>query len=320
MNRFLFPAVFLLLIISGCDNPGQDNNNLMNSTELQALSDGLVFDLELSKSGTKDLNDILRRHGGRGMSQDPGFLWRVAAELQQTLSGEEKSVLFERMDDHYLNIFRQNFRFNKKDHRYGQKGAVALRGIRNVLTEDQVAVFEEILKSHSQKMVEIKSQVQAGSITREEAHDQIQTLGETLKAEIEALLSSEQLAALEQKQAEHEFEGKDRRNMEAHGEEVKAVMYEVLNLTGDQITAFEAINEDAKIAITALKDELKNGSINREDFREAAESIFTERNEKLAEILTDTDLEIIKIRNALQLRMDNHRKMSRNRGGRMWNE
>lgn len=319
MKHILFPAVFLFLIISGCEKSDQDNSNLMNSPELQALSDGLVSDLGLSKSGTKDLNDVLRRHGGRGMNQDPGFLWRVAAELQQTLSAEEKSVLFERMNDHILNIFSQNFKFNKKDQRYGARGANVLRGVRSILSDDQVTVFDEILKSHSQQMAEIKSQIQTGSITREEAHNQLQTLGETLRAEIEALLSSEQLEALEQKQAEHGFKGKDRRNMEANVDEVKAVMYEVLNFTEDQIAAFEAINEEVKIALQALNDKLKNGSINREQFREAAELIFTDRSEKLAEILTDTDLEILKIHDALQLRMKNYGKMGHNQGGRMWN-
>lgn len=319
MKHILFPAVFLFLIISGCEKSDQDNSNLMNSPELQALSDGLVSDLGLSKSGTKDLNDVLRRHGGRGMNQDPGFLWRVAAELQQTLSAEEKSVLFERMNDHILNIFSRNFKFNKKDQRYGARGENVLRGVRSILSDDQVTVFDEILKSHSQHMAEIKSQIQTGSITREEAHNQLQTLGETLRAEIEALLSSEQLEALEQKQAEHGFKGKDRRNMEANVDEVKAVMYEVLNFTEDQIAAFEAINEEVKIALQALNDKLKNGSINREQFREAAELIFTDRSEKLAEILTDTDLEILKIHNALQLRMKNYGKMGHNQGGRMWN-
>ncbi len=305
MKRLILSTVSILFIAIGCESLFQDNDDGLDSPELQALSDGLVSDLGLSKSGTNDLNDVLRRHGSRGRDQDPGFLWKVAAELQQTLSDDEKSNLFDRMEDHDINYFGGILK-HKKGKKYRGTARIGLEALRSILTEDQLATFDDILNSWKEKKQEIH---QDESLSREDARNEMESLREAMKAEIEALLSDEQKAQLEQMRADYTAEReKHQQEIEARLNEAKQVMVDVLDLTVEQIAAFDTFQEDAKNAITALKDQFKNGNIDREAFRDAAKSIFDSLNENLEALFTDTQMEIIKIHKALQLRMKNHRR------------
>jgi hypothetical protein len=86
MKKIILPISTFLLLAIGCDNPLLDNAVDLDSQELQDFSSELASDLGLSKSSTKSLNDVLNRHGRGGKHREPGFLWKIAGDLEHRLN------------------------------------------------------------------------------------------------------------------------------------------------------------------------------------------------------------------------------------------
>ena len=111
MKKITFLLVLAFLFVIGCENTMRSDANELDSFELQELSSELQYDLGLSKSSSDALNKSLSRHGKKGKHREPGFLWKVAADMSDTMTDEEKAVLFEKMDEKEVPLFG----FGKKD-------------------------------------------------------------------------------------------------------------------------------------------------------------------------------------------------------------
>ena len=69
----------------------------------------IEHDLGLSKSSTDAMNNSLDCHGKRGKYREPGFLWKVSAEMSDQLTDDEK-LFFEKMDEKDISIFGSGIR------------------------------------------------------------------------------------------------------------------------------------------------------------------------------------------------------------------
>lgn len=312
MKKLLLPISTLFLIVVGCDNPIRENVVELDSTELQDFSSELTSDLDLSKSSRTALNDVLNRHGHGGQHREPGFLWKIAGELANTLTEEEKVRLFEKINETNIPLFGQQKMHGGK-FKGGPKGKNTFDGIIQVLTDEQKSSFKEIMTSYREKFKAIHSQVKDGTLSKEDAHTKMQTLSDAMKTEIEALLTNEQKAQIEQNMSDQKVK------MEAYHDSSKSVMVDVLGMNVDQVSSFEAINTEARDAAKALFEQAKNGDLDREPLREALKNLFSVKNTKLEVLFTDGQFEIIKIHKVIELRMKKHRnskgKKGRRRGG-----
>ena len=304
MKRLILPISTFLLFAVGCDNPMLDNAAELDSPELQDFAKELSSDLGLSESSASGVNDVLNRHGRKGKHREPGFLWKVAGELANRLSEEEKARLFEKMDEKEIPLFGSSK--GKK----GKKGKSYFSQIKKVLTDDQKVTFKAIKIAYKEKFKAIHEQVKDGTLSKEDAKAQKDALREALKSEIDALLTDEQKAQLEQNKADR----KEKRK--AYRDSTKAVKIAVLGMTTDQLTAFDAAHQEARDAAKALFEKSKNGDIDKDTLREGLKNIFAAKNEKMLGIFDDSQLEIIKIHKALSLRMKKHKgKKGGKRGG-----
>ena len=99
MKKLSLLTITGFLLVAGCDTMNNDSDVSLDDPELQALAEGLNADIGLSKSSDDAFKDALNRHGKDGKHRrDPGFLWNVAAEMQESLTQEEKDKMFEWMD------------------------------------------------------------------------------------------------------------------------------------------------------------------------------------------------------------------------------
>ena len=149
-----------------------------------------------------------------------------------------------------------------------------------------------------------------GSLSKEDARSQMDALKEAMQAEVDALLTDEQKAQLEQNKADRKAKH------QAYRDSSKAVMVEVLGMSVDQVTAYDAANQEAKDAAKALFEQAKNGDIDKDTLREGLKNIFAAKNDKMSGIFNDDQLEIIKIHKALEMRMKKHRGQKGKRGGK----
>ena len=304
MKRLILPISTFLLFAVGCDNPMLDNAAELDSPELQDFAKELSSDLGLSESSASAVNDVLNRHGRKGKHREPGFLWKVAGELAVELSDEEKARLFEKMDEKEIPLFGSSK--GKK----GKKGKSYFSQIKKVLTDDQKVTFKAIKVAYKERFKAIHEQVKDGTLSKEDAKAQKDALREALKAEIDALLTDEQKAQLEQNKADR----KEKRK--AYRDSTKAVKVAVLGMTTDQLTAFDAAHQEARDAAKALFEKSKNGDIDKDTLREGLKNIFAAKNEKMLGIFDDSQLEIIKIHKALSLRMKKHKGKKGKKGGK----
>jgi hypothetical protein len=308
MKKILLPISMFLFFAVGCDNPMLSKSTDLDSEELQALSYELSSDLGLSESSTDGLNDILQRHGRKGKHREPGFLWKVAGELADSLSDDEKAMLFEKMDDKDIPLFGINKKRGSKS-KGGKKGKNDFGGIIKVLNDDQKVIFKEILTSYKEKFKDIHLQVKDGTLSKDNAKLQLESLKEAMKAEIDFLLTDDQKVLIEENQADKKAKH------QAYMDSSKAVKIDVLGMSSDQVTIYESIKVETREAAKALFVQSKNGEIDRESFRVALKNLFTTRNEKFEALFTTGQLEIIKIHKALQLRMKKHKSQKGKKGG-----
>ena len=308
MKKIILPISTFLFLAIGCDNPLLDNAVDLDSQELQDFSSELASDLGLSKSSTKSLNDVLNRHGRGGKHREPGFLWKIAGELAVTLTDEEKARLFEKMDEKDIPLFGGSK--GKKGHAgKGRKGGDDFGGIYKVLTDDQKVTFKAIVTAYKERFKAIHEQVKDGSLSKEDARSQMDALKEAMQAEVDALLTEEQKAQIDQNKADRETE------RQAYKDSSKAVMVDVLDMTAEQVTAFGEANKEARDAAMALFEQAQNGDIDKDTLREGLKNIFATKNEKMEALFNDDQLEIIKIHKALELRMKKHRGQKGKKGG-----
>ena len=313
MKKLILPISTLLLMAIGCDNPMLDNRVELDNSELQDFSSELAYDLGLSETSASAVNDVLNRHGSGGKHREPGFLWKVAGELADKLSEEEKARLFEKMEEKEIPLFGslKTLKGKKGKGSKGKKGSSYFDGIKKVLTDDQKVTFKAIKVAYKEKFKTIQGQVKDGTLSKEDAKAQKDALKEAMKAEIDALLTDEQKAQLEQNKTDR----KEKRK--AYRDSTKAVKVAVLGMTTDQLTAFDAAHQEARDAAKALFEKSKNGDIDKDTLREGLKNIFAAKNEKMASIFDDSQLEIIKIHKALSLRKKKHKskKGKKGRGG-----
>ena len=305
MKKLILPISILLLFAVGCDNPMLDNRVELDNSELQDFSSELASDLGLSKTSASAVNDVLNRHGRGGKHKEPGFLWKVAGELADKLSDEEKARLFEKMEEKEIPLFgTPKIKKGKK----GKKSKDPFSVIKKVLTDDQKVTFKAIKIAYKEKFKVINEQVKDGTLSKEDAKAQKNALKEAFKAEIDALLTDEQKAQLEQNKADR----KEKRK--AYKDSTKAVKIAVLGMTQDQVSAFDAANQEARDAAKALFEKSKNGDIDKDTLREGLKNIFAAKNEKMAGIFDDSQLEIIKIHKALSLTKKKHKSKKGKKG------
>ena len=297
--------VTLALFTAGCENPFAHNDEVqLDSTELEMFSIDLVNDLNLSDKSARNLRSALGRHGRGGeRDREPGFLWKLAAELQQTLTEEEKNNIFARLEE-----VKEKGKDRGKDagKDRGKKDGGALRVIYSVLADDQKPQFDAIMKEFRTGMDAIFSSIKAGEMTREEAKTEIESMEETMKSAIDALLTDDQKTQLEQMRADRKAEKK------AYMEAVHQAKIEALGLTVDQIAAIETARAETKAAMEALKAQVESEDLTKEEAREATKAIFEANKTTMDAIFTATQIEIIKIHKYLEMRWRHNKE----RGGK----
>ncbi len=299
--------ITLALFTAGCENPFAQNDEVqLDSPELEMFSSDLENDLNLSDKSARNLRSALGRHGRGGeRDREPGFLWKLAAELQQTLTEEEKNNIFTKLEEVKE---KGKDRGKDADKDRGKKDGGALRVIYSVLTDDQKPQFDAIMEEFRSGMDAIFASIKAGEMTREEAKAEIESMEETMKSAIDALLTDDQKAQLEQMRADRNAEKK------AYMVSVRQAKIDALGLTDDQITAIEAARAETKAAMEALKAQVESEDQTKEEAREAAKAIFEANKTAMDAIFTATQIEIIKIHKYLEMRW-RHNKERGGKGG-----
>ncbi len=299
LSILLTIAIFATI---GCDKLMKDETILVDDPELQAFSEGLNTDVGLSKKSINALNDALNRHGKDGKHRrDPAFLWKVSAEMQGKLSNEEKERLFGWMDDNNVPyLYGGGMDAKARRGPGGDRGGMDLRAVFAVLDEAQRESLKSIMDSYKSQMEEVMKKAKDGTIDREAAKAELEALEATMRAEIEALLTDEQRQKLEDMQAGM------KQKMEEMRQAAHDAMVSALEMTPDQESGLETINNESGEAQRGLIEKARAEDMSREDLQEALKQLIADRNSKIEALFSDKQIEIIKIYTALGMQYSKH--------------
>ena len=175
------------------------------------------------------------------------------------------------------------------------------------LTDNQRQALDALRGEFRQAVQEIRGQVREGSLTREEARSQLEAQREARRAAVSEILTAEQLQQLEQIRAENEgrrgSRGHHRRGFRSRGGIARAI--EALDLTEGQQSALAALRGESRQAHREIRNQVREGSLTREEARPLLEGQRAARQAALAEILTPKQLaQLEELRNARRHKRD----------------
>ena len=314
----------LILTLAACDSgAAPDAEQELAAEAAAALQTDLTQTLSLSSDQQGEVSDVMNRH--KGQEHEPGFLWTLAAELQASLTDEQKQELFDRTTQDRGDLCTSG-RFGDMGegpggfglprpggfmggHGYGFNGGGSC--LQDALTEDQQAAVDALREDFKAQVQALREERRAGTLEQEAFREQLQALADALAADIDALLTDEQRDAIEacraERQAEREAEREARRAAD------RAAMSAALGLDATVEAEVFALLDAHKAEVQALVQQFQDDLIACEDFQAAITDLKTAHDESLQALLDDTQWEIVLIHRALSSRMRRH---GRGFGGR----
>ena len=302
MKKLFLLTIIGFMFVVGCDTMNNDGDVNLDDPELQALAEGLNADIGLSKSSDDALKDALNRHGKDGKHRrDPGFLWNVAAEMQESLTQEEKDKMFEWMDANSVAFLHAP---ERKDHRgpKGDKGGIDIRLMMTVMDTDQQEALKNIMDSYRSQMDAVMRAMKDGTKDEATAKAEIEALELAMKNEIDSLLTDDQKDRIDRLQADMKQKRDDAFQLE------RDAMVAALEMTTEQEASLAEINQKHEDALKALFEEMKNAgdSADRKEFEDRIKDLNATRNNELELLFSDKQLEVVKVHASLVMMFSKH--------------
>lgn len=302
MKKLSLLTITGFLLVAGCDTMNNDSDVSLDDPELQALAEGLNADIGLSKSSDDAFKDALNRHGKDGKHRrDPGFLWNVAAEMQESLTQEEKDKMFEWMDANSVAFLHAP---ERKDHRgpKGDKGGIDIRLMMTVMDTDQQEALKNIMDSYRSQMDAVMRDMKDGTKDEATAKAEIEALELAMKNEIDSLLTDDQKDRIDRLQADMKQKRDDAFQLE------RDAMVAALEMTTEQEASLAEINQKHEDALKALFEEMKNAgdSADRKGFEDRIKDLNATRNNELELLFSDKQLEVVKVHASLVMMFSKH--------------
>jgi len=303
MKKLILLITISIFAMIGCEKLAKEDIAVVDP-ELQGLSDGLNDDIGLSKNSINAFNDALNRHGKNGKHRnDPGFLWKVSAEMQSELSDDEKSKLFGWMDDNstpYLFAADMGPKSSRGPKNNRDKKHLNIEMLFKLLDESQALAIKSIMESYRDKMGEVMNKAKEGTLDRDSAKAELEALEAAMDAEIQAILTEEQKQKLEEMHLEMH------QKMEEMRQAGHDAMVNALSMTSVQENGLVTINNETNDARKELMEKVKAEGLSKEERHEALKLLFSDRNSRIDALFDNTQMEIIKVYTALVMQYSKH--------------
>jgi Spy/CpxP family protein refolding chaperone len=147
------------------------------------------------------------------------------------------------------------------------------------LTDDQVAQIESIVTTTRDLLKPIFEAVRDGSLTKEEAKTSVDGIRSDTKAQIELVLTAEQLERFSELRKQHGRQFNRRR------------LADFLNLTGDQKAALEIILLARRDELKRIREQVEAGTLTREEAGTLLKALREGERDQIAALLTEEQLE-----------------------------
>lgn len=292
-----------LLILTACDTTSVlENQDATGGLDVPAAA--LVEGLNLSDADARQVADVL----GKYDTDEPGRLWYASAELQETLTEEQKTALLANLDEAPEGPGGARGARLRGGKMMGREGG-PMEEMISGLTEEQKAQMKALHEEQGETLRALVKQRRDGSLSEDQFKAETTKIREEIKLAMAEILTPEQLQELEEKRAAMQEKVEARRGdrqrdesgtrssrVERRSEQrdvIEVAMVDALELTDEQQTQLKEIHEQSRAQMEALRGE------DRETARESLESLRASLRESHESILTDKQNEIVAIHRAL---------------------
>lgn len=323
------------LALAACDSGMQQGEPAsMLSMETMALATSISDDLELQ---TTERNEVQTFFAQRTHKQHtPGFLWTTAAELRETLDAAQVAALIEMADSIRAEgaLLGEGAFFGRPTVRgmgpamgrrpgAGERPGPAGMGpmkprfsgherhlggiLDSLLTDTQKEAVEAIRLNYQDQLKSLHEQFKAGEIDRVVFVTSMQTIMDAMKAEVMALLTDEQKAAIEAAIAEHEATmaeklAEKQARMQANALAVMSAMFDALDADDAQRGALTTIYEAQRVAMQVLHEAARSGQLVDDALMAALTELKDAERTAVAGVLSEDQLITFDLHNALTIR------------------
>jgi len=179
--------------------------------------------------------------------------------------------------------------------------------IDSILTDSQKEAAEAIRLNYQDQLKALHEQFKAGEIDRVVFVTSMQSIMDAMKAEVMALLTDEQKAAIEAAIAEHEASmaeklAEKQARMQANALAVMSAMFDALDADDAQRSVLTTIYEAQRVAIQALHDSARSGQLVDDALMAALTALKEAERTAVAGVLTADQLITFDLHNALTIR------------------
>lgn len=298
-------SVLLVFAVAACDTTNvASDQDVSGNLDIPAAA--LIEGLDLSNSEAQQVAEIMSKYD----TQEPGRLWYVASELQETLTEDQKESLISSVNNEEV---RQRTTRTRTRGQRGQLQRGGLDELENPLTEEQKEELKALREEQRTGMKALIKERRADTLSEEAFKAQMEEAREQMRAELENILTEEQLSEWQARRDEVQ-ENRGTRGNRTKGtrvrgqrgarggdgelrEEFQAAMIDALELTPEQQEQLKVVREELRSEMEELRGQFDRD--NPEEAREAMKSLSESAKEQSNEVFTEAQRETIAIHRAL---------------------
>jgi|GEM_PF-3058807 len=323
-NFSILFGLMLALLVSACDTTNvATDQDVTGSLDIPAAA--LIDGLDLSGSEAQQVADIMSKYD----QQQPGRLWYVSAELQQTLSEDQKAELIASIDEDQTGARRRKA---GRQGVWGENRRGGFENLSNPLTDEQKEQLKAFREEQSTSVKALIEQRREGTLSEEDFKAQMQEAREAMREAMADILTEEQLTELQERKETMEEKRGTREGAEGEGrirgrrgnrggdgaqrgnvnrEDIQAAMVDALELTADQQEQLKQVREETRTQMEELRGQFDRE--NPEASKEAMQALHASAKEKQEAILTESQTEVVAIHKALSQEVRSTMKSKRQR-------
>ena len=233
------------------------SEELLADAELGSAINELTESLGLSDEQQAAIQELAARSADR--ASEPGAAWFAAAELQTILSSDQIAALDSRLATARGRVRMERGERSATRDGAGERSRAGARSSGRMsgggsgyawldLTEEQQAQIQAVLESHRAELQQLREELRDSDLSRDEMRNRAEAARETIRAEIEPLLTQDQRDRLQEREAgleeRREAATEKRAAARQRGEAEHAAMVDALGLTDAQIEQMELLRQD----------------------------------------------------------------------------
>lgn len=280
----------------------------------------LLRALDLTSEQESAVREVLDEH--RTRAREAGALWEAAAEIRDILEPEQIAVLADLLAERPMRAAARRGgpgepaagsrgQRTRRPDRGSRRGPGAgpgprIEGLEQLdLSDPQRAELKSIREIYAPRMREIWTGLREGTVSEDEAEEQLRVVRDSIHQAVQEVLTPEQRTRLE----EHEAAAAARRQqadelrearrdsararMEARMSAEREAMAEILDLSAEQVSALDALRDEATEAYEGLRPGVDRPSA------EELTALREARHEAVMEILDEAQAEVWVVHAAL---------------------